>query len=143
MQGDAIEIDGERRPKARLLTLSDLDKRTKAAQRALDLHERLVAERGGSEVLSVLRYQMTQSVAVLCAMIEDLQAKWISGQSIDPATIATLLNARRREAELIGIDPAPRDITPALCDYLAAKPPVIPDAGNRTSDVPNGNTGPS
>jgi hypothetical protein len=36
----------------------------------------------------------------------------------DPSQIATLLNARRREAELIGIDPVPKDVTPSIHAYL-------------------------
>jgi hypothetical protein len=107
--------------KSRLLTLDDLDRRTKAAQRAFDLHDRLVAERGGAESMSVLRYSMTRSVAVLSAMVEDMQVKWLRGERVDPAAIATLLNARRREAEIIGIDPELKDVTPDLKTYLAGK----------------------
>ena len=116
-------------PKSRLLTLDDLDRRTKAAQRAFDLHDRLVAERGGAESMSVLRYSMTRSVAVLSAMVEDLQVKWLRGERIEPATIATLLNARRREAEIVGIDPLPKDVTPDLKTYLDARsePPAEAD----------------
>jgi len=108
-------------PKSRLLTLDDLDRRTKAAQRAFDIHDRLVAERGGAESMSVLRYSMTRSVAVLSAMVEDLQVKWLRGERIEPTLIATLLNARRREAEIIGIDPAPKDVTPSLSSYLESQ----------------------
>ena len=108
-------------PKSRLLTLDDLDRRTKAAQRAFDMHDRLVAERGGAESMSVLRYSMTRSVAVLSAMVEDLQVKWLRGERIEPTLIATLLNARRREAEIIGIDPAPKDVTPSLSSYLESQ----------------------
>ena len=35
--------------------------------------------------------------------------------------IATLLNARRREAEIVGIDPLPKDVTPDLKTYLDAR----------------------
>jgi hypothetical protein len=71
--------------KTRLLTLEDLDKRTRAAQRAFDIHDRLVAERGGPESMSVLRYSLTRSVAVLSAMGEDMQARWLRGEKIDPS----------------------------------------------------------
>jgi hypothetical protein len=107
--------------KSRLLTLEDLDKRTRAAQRAFDIHDRLVAERGGPESMSVLRYSLTRSVAVLSAMVEDVQARWLRGEKIDPAAIATLLNARRREAELIGLDPELKDVTPSIHAYLRAE----------------------
>ena len=108
-------------PKSRLLTLNDLDRRTKAAQRAFDMHDRLVAERGGADGMSVLRYSMTRSVAVLCAMIEDQQTRWLRGEPVEATAIATLLNARRREAEIVGVDPEPKDVTPSLASYLQAK----------------------
>jgi hypothetical protein len=121
-------------PKTRALTLDDLDRRTLAAKRALELHERLVAERGGQQNLSILRYEMTKSVAVLSAMIEDLQVKWLKGEPVDPATIGTLLNARRREAEVIGLDPLPRDVTPDLRSYLNGSTDVRTDSPVRSSD---------
>jgi hypothetical protein len=66
-----------------------------------------------------LRYSLTRSVAVLSAMVEDMQARWLRGEKIDPSQIATLLNARRREAELIGLDPELKDVTPNISKYLA------------------------
>src|SRR5690242_19618685 len=90
-------------PKVRALTLDDLDRRTKAAQGALEMHDRLVAERGGAEQMGVLRYEMTRTVAVLSAMIQDQQVRWLKGEPIEPATIATLVNTRQREAQAIGI----------------------------------------
>ena len=61
------------------------------------------------------------NIAVLSAMVEDMQVKWLRGERVDPAAIATLLNARRREAEIVGIDPLPKDVTPDLKTYLDAR----------------------
>ena len=104
--------------KSKLLTLDDLDGRTRAGQRAFEFHDRLVSERGGTESMGVLRYAMTRSVAVLSAMIEDAQARWLLGEPVSLTDLATLLNARRREAEKIGIDPDPRDVTPDLQAFI-------------------------
>ena len=41
--------------KLRLLTLDDLDGRTRAKQRAEELRERLMAERGGADRLDIMR----------------------------------------------------------------------------------------
>jgi len=108
--------------KIRLLTLDDLDGRTRAAQRAHDLTDKLLAERGGADS-GELRRAMTTGVALLTTMVEHYAARWLSGDPVDPASIATLLNARRRDAELIGIDPEPRDITPTrrLADHIARR----------------------
>jgi hypothetical protein len=53
----------------------------------------------------------------------------LRGERVDPAAIATLLNARRREAEIVGIDPLPKDVTPDLRTYLAERvePPAEAD----------------
>jgi hypothetical protein len=82
--------------------------------------------------MSVLRYSLTRSVAVLSAMIEDQQARWLRGEKIDPSQIATLLNARRREAELIGLDPEPKDVTPSIHAYPARG---IAAGGNQTAAI--------
>jgi hypothetical protein len=97
-----------------------LDKRRRSAQRALELAERLLNERGGDRA-GELRKAIIRDVALISTMIEDAAARWLSGEPVDPASIATLLNARRRDAELIGIDPEPRDVTPDLQTYLAQK----------------------
>ena len=41
-----------------------------------------------------------------------------AADEITESEIATLINVRRRDAEIIGIDPAPRDVTPTLDEYL-------------------------
>lgn len=123
LQPDAGKIPARKggdTPKTRLLTLDSLDKRTKAAQRVQELADRLLAERGG-EAAGELRRAITRDVAVLSAMIEDLAARWLLGEPVEPAAIATLVNTRRREAELVGVDPVPRDVTPSLNEYLRGK----------------------
>src|SRR4051812_22516614 len=84
--------------KARLLSLGDLDRRTRAAQAAFDLRDRIVAERGGAEMLSVLQLAMIDSVAVISTMIKDAEVRWLRGDQVDLSELSTLLNARRREA---------------------------------------------
>jgi hypothetical protein len=55
------------------------------------------------------------------AMIEDLEARWLAGEPIDPALYATLGNAQRRLFETIGLKRQARDVTPALQAYVAGK----------------------
>lgn len=107
--------------KARLLTLADLDKRTRAAQRAFELRDRIVAERGGAERMSVLKLAMIESIAVVSAMIKDAEVRWLRGEPVELSEIGTLLNARRREAQMVGLEIEPKDVTPTLSDYLASR----------------------
>jgi hypothetical protein len=100
------------------MSLADLDGRTRAASRAFELSDRLLNERRPA---GELRKAITRDVTLLTCMIEDQAARWLAGEPVDPAGIATLLNARRRDAELIGVDPEPKDISPDLHTYLEAK----------------------
>ena len=104
----------------KLVTLEDLDRRTRAAQQAFEFRDKLLAERGGA--VSLLRQQMISTIAVLNAMVEDGCTRWLAGQEIDQNALLSLINARRREAEMIGLDPNPKDVTPHLDDYLKQKP---------------------
>lgn len=119
--GNNREAGHKPRGKTKLLSLGDLDKRTMAAREALALRDSLLAERGGADRMSVLSLALVDSVATLTAMISDAQARWLRGDKIDPSTLATLINARRREAELVGVNPGPLDVTPDLRSYLKGK----------------------
>jgi len=129
MSEDASQMEAKRasdngqKPngKTRLHSLDDLDGRTKAAQRAFEMRDKLVAERGGAENLSALRLAIIEDLSVVSAMIRDTTVRWLKGEKIAPAEIATLINVRRRDAEIIGIDPAPRDVTPSLHEYVREK----------------------
>jgi hypothetical protein len=124
MQADGGTIDAGSRinggHKLRLLTLDDLDGRTKARQRAEELRERLIAERGGIDRLDVMRRAHTNTWSMLTVMIESEMARYALGEPIEPANVATLINARRREGEVIGA-PEPRDVTPSLEQYAAMR----------------------
>ena len=58
----------------KLVTLEDLDRRTRAAQQAFEFRDKLLAERGGA--VSLLRQQMISTIAVLNAMVEDGCTRW-------------------------------------------------------------------
>jgi hypothetical protein len=47
-----------------------------------------------------------------------LEARWLSGEEIDPTIYCTLANAQKRLLELVGLRRLPRDVTPSLTDYL-------------------------
>ena len=103
--------------------LEDLDGRQRAVQKAAEFRDGLMAERGGADRLSLLRKSMIGTIAVLNCMVEDGLTRWLAGKEVDHAALLSLINARRREAELIGIDPDPkdaRDVT-TLQSYLKAK----------------------
>ena len=111
---------GSKEPRVRLLTLSDLDGRTRAARRAQEVLETIISERGGRDRLNLVQLKSAESYAVLTAMIDGIGAGWLGGEGVDAAAYSTLLNARRREHQTMG-GPEPRDITPGnLRDSILA-----------------------
>jgi hypothetical protein len=111
-------IDGEK-GKVRLLTLSDLDRRTSAARRARDLISSINEDLGGEDRLATGERQIAQRAALLGTLAEDIEARWLRGEPIDPAMLCTISNAQRRLFEAIGIQRRPRELNPRLKDYLA------------------------
>ena len=106
--------------KVRLLTLSDLDLRTTAARRAHELIDSVHADLGGVDHLATGEQQLVQRACMIATMAEDIEAKWLLGESIDAAMLCTLSNAQRRLFETIGFRRA-RDVSPDLQTYLRSK----------------------
>jgi hypothetical protein len=53
-------------------------------------------------------------------MIEDIEARWLSGQQLDVAAYCALVNVQRRLLTTVGLQRRPRDVTPDLAAYVAA-----------------------
>jgi hypothetical protein len=79
------------------------------------------ADLGGEERLATGERQIVQRAAMLGTMAEHLEACWLAGQEVDPATLALLSNAQRRLLETVGLRRRPRDVTPTLREYLEAE----------------------
>lgn len=106
--------------KARLLSLADLDRRTKAARAAFELRDRLVADLGGEDMISTMKMQIVESAAVMGAMLTDCAARYLTGKPIDLAEYTTLANAQRRLLADLGLERQARDVT-NLDAYLREK----------------------
>lgn len=104
--------------KTRLLCLADLDGRTRAAQAVSRVIESLTADLGGDDILSTGERLLVRKVAMAAAMSEDLAARWLSGEPVDPTTFCTLSNAERRLLETVGLKRRIRNVTPNLQSYL-------------------------
>jgi hypothetical protein len=109
---------GGKEPKVRLLSLSDLDGRTRSAQLVSKTIDNLVADLGGEDNLSTAEHLIVRRAAIAGAMSEDLAARWLTGETVDPAIFATLANVERRQLETVGIKRRPRDVTQSLSRYL-------------------------
>ena len=104
------------------LTLADIDRRTRAYQSADRLLCGLLSDLGGEANASVGQRELAQRAAVLGAMIEDTEARWLRGESITLADYLAAVNAHRRVLATIGLERRARDATPTLDHYLAREP---------------------
>src|SRR5438445_9375067 len=143
-----IELDADTRemqtgsasgasPKAKLLTLSDLDGRTRAAQMVSKTIAAIEGDLGGGDHLSTGEQQIIKRVALTGAMLEDMAARWLLGQPVDPALYATLSNAERRLLETVGLKRVSRDVTPNLASYLSARSAQAAQDSSNRSAAPN------
>jgi hypothetical protein len=108
---DDREIDrrgGEHR--LHLRTLDDLDGRTAAARMA----RRLVAEleRDLGRDPSTAESELIQRAALLGAILEDAEVRWLERRSVDLAVYGMLLDRQRRCLEALGLQRQPRNISP-------------------------------
>ncbi|TIT36184.1 MAG: hypothetical protein E5W65_10495 [Mesorhizobium sp.] len=107
--------------KARLRTLDDLDRRTKAAQATFELRNSIANDLGGVDHLSAMQRELVDGAALLGAMIKDLGANYLSGDPVDLSEFMALTNAQRRLLADIGLERKARDITPSLSDIIAGR----------------------
>lgn len=105
-------------PKTRLLTLGDLDGRTRAAQLVSRTIDEIESDLGGRDALSTTERMVVRRGAMAGAMAEDLAARWLNGEPVDPAAFATLANVERRQFETVGLKRRQRDLTPSIHKYL-------------------------
>jgi hypothetical protein len=127
-EGDAGELPprreasaGGKEPKVRLLSLSDLDGRTRSAQLVSKTIDNLVADLGGEENLSTAEHLIVRRAAIAGAMSEDLAARWLTGELVDPAIFATLANVERRQLESVGIKRRLRDVIQTPAQWAARR----------------------
>ena len=122
MPVDAHTIDRERAPargKLRPLTLADIDRRTRAFQAAERLLGELIVDLGGEARASAGEREIAQRAAVLGSLIEDIEARWLRGETIALGDYLAATNAQRRLLATLGLERRARDVTPSLDRYLA------------------------
>src|SRR5215813_6069539 len=91
------------RGKVRLTSLADLDRRTNAYKKTAELIDAVEADCGGPDMLSTAERSIIRHAALTGAMIEDLGARWLAGEPVDPATFSALTNTERRLYAAVGL----------------------------------------
>lgn len=107
--------------KARLRTLGDVDRRTKAGQAAFKLRDDLAADLGGWERLTAMQRELVSNASLLGAMLQDAGVAYLQGQAVDLAEFMALTNAQRRLLADLGLERKMRDVTPDLRDIIEGR----------------------
>jgi hypothetical protein len=99
--------------KPRLHTLEDLDGRTAAAAKAKELIAGLESDLGGSANITVGRRELCRHAALLGALVEDYEVRWLRREPVEIPDYLAAVNAQRRLLVVLGLDRAQRDVTAA------------------------------
>jgi hypothetical protein len=89
--------------KVRLVTMADLDRRTKAAQVAEANRSAIMADLGGEDRLSTLERIMVENAAMSAAVLRDAHVRWMQGKPVPVSELATLENTFNRTAAALGL----------------------------------------
>ena len=123
MPADATQVttstNGRRRGKLRLLDRSNLDRRTKAAQKFNSIAAGIADDLGGEARLSTVQKHLVEAFAGAACHVNDLNAKLLLGLEVDIVAHAQAISTMVRVATRIGVERVARDVTPSVQDYVA------------------------
>lgn len=120
---------GIRKPEARSrlsngkqLFIESVDGRSAEARRFRDVLAEICADLGGADRLSEGQRQLARRCAMLSVECEKLESKAVAGEEIDLESFGVMVDRLGRAFGRLGLRRVPRDVTPDLRSYLAAKP---------------------
>jgi hypothetical protein len=108
-QPGALKVD--------LLTLDDIDGRSRSHRIALSMRDQLIVDLGGDP--STAQAALTQRASVLHALLEDLEAKWLQSGNLDIPIYCSAAAEQRRMLVTLGLKRVPRTVE--LGSYIAEK----------------------
>lgn len=113
-------VAGGKEAKVKLLSLADLDQRTRSAQMVSQSIAAIESDLGSN--LSAAEQAIVRRAAIAGAMCESLAAAWLTGDpTVDPTTFATLANLERRQLEAVGISRRARDVVQTPAQWAAGR----------------------
>ena len=100
------------------LFIAPADGRSREARRFRDVFGDMLGHLGGGDRVSEPRRHLAKRATALIVWCETVEARLAAGEELDVAPYTTAINSLRRLLTDLGLDPAARDITPSLTDYL-------------------------
>jgi hypothetical protein len=101
-----------------LLTLKGLGRRSPAYRATKQLIREIEADLGGAENLSATERQMVQHGAVLGAIAQDYEARYLMGRQPDLTLLCRVLKAQRSCFDAVGYRRRQRDVTPPTLEHF-------------------------
>ena len=104
----------------RVKFLPRVDGRTLMARRWQELATNLIIDQGGEDHCSSAKLILVKRLAAVGAMLEEFEARYISGDAIDIDKYISLSQLAARLANSIGLSRKARTV-PELSDYIASQ----------------------
>jgi hypothetical protein len=101
------------------MTLEALDRRSVAYRDTVRNIAALTADAGGADQVSAAEQLLIKRAAIMAALLEDVEAKWLRSGKIEARDYSACTNTLRRTLEAIGLKRRARDVTPTLDDIAA------------------------
>jgi hypothetical protein len=97
------------------------DGRSATYRRFKDVLEQILADLGGSDILSEGQRQLCRRAATLSIMAESMESDAVGNKPFDVDLYGQLTDRLGRCLQRLGLERKPRDVTPSLQSYLQAK----------------------
>ena len=120
MASEAAATPPERTGKTRLVSMADLDRRTKAAQTAVATKSAIMSDLGGEDRLSTLERLQCENAAMASAVLRDMQVRWLQGEEVSVTEMVSIENVFNRTAAALGTRRRPKDVV-SIESYLEKK----------------------
>jgi hypothetical protein len=97
------------------------DGRSASYRRFKDVLEQILADLGGSDILSEGQRQLCRRAATLSIMAESMECDAVGNKPFDVDLYGQLTDRLGRCLQRLGLERKPKDVTPTLQSYLQAK----------------------
>ena len=102
--------------KTRLISRSQLDHRTKAAQEFDAIASAIAQDLGGEDRLSTVQKHLVEAFAGCAIHVSHMNAQLLLGLQVDILTHSNAISTMVRVAQRIGVQRIASDVTPTLAD---------------------------
>ena len=104
--------------KTRLISLTDLDQRTRAYNMAISAKSAITSDLGGENELSEIEKILVEQAALASVVVKDAYTRWLQGEPIPLPELSVMQNCFLRIATSLGLRRRAKDVTQDISEYL-------------------------